>query len=138
MPRIVNEIIVHCSATKPSQDVSMETIRGWHVNDNNWSDIGYHWVIERNGTIKAGRPEERSGAHCKDHNSQSIGVCVVGGINDAGAPDANFALPQYASLKLVIDDIRMRHTITKLSGHRDYSSKACPSFDVNAWYGEIG
>ena len=137
MARIVNEIIVHCAATKPSMDIGAEEIRGWHVEGNGWSDIGYHWVIRRDGTIEAGRPEDISGAHCKDHNSGSIGVCLVGGIDEAGDADANFTMAQYTSLKEVLNDIRMRNTITKLSGHRDYANKACPSFDVNAWYGEL-
>ena len=66
--RIVKEIIIHCSATREGQDVPVETIRDWHVNSRGWSDIGYHFYIELDGTIKKGRDIDRVGAHCKSHN----------------------------------------------------------------------
>ena len=136
MARIINEIIVHCAATKPSMDIGVEEIYGWHVDGNGWSDIGYHWVIRRDGTVEEGRPEDCAGAHAKGHNNTSIGICLVGGIDEAGDADANFTLAQYTALSKAIDAARMRHPIKKLSGHRDYASKACPSFDVQAFYGE--
>ena len=72
--RDLNRIILHCSATKEGQDFSASTIRGWHVNGRGWSDIGYHWIIRLDGTIEVGRPLEKSGAHTKGHNKDSVGV----------------------------------------------------------------
>jgi|TARA_A100001388_G_C28691055_1_gene461349 N-acetyl-anhydromuramyl-L-alanine amidase AmpD len=53
-------------------------IRDWHVNGNHWSDIGYHYVIEGDGSIKEGRPVTRAGAHVKGNNKYTIGVCLTG------------------------------------------------------------
>ena len=128
--RDINQIIVHCSATRPSMDIGSETIKKWHTIDNGWSDIGYHHVIRRDGTLDKGRDEEIAGAHARGHNGNSIGVCLVGGINDAGEPDANFTLQQYLQLDNLITAIKQRHNITSVIGHRDVSDKACPSFDV--------
>ena len=77
--RKINEIILHCSATPASMDIGAKEIRDWHVNGNHWRDIGYHWVIRRDGTVEKGRPEYQVGAHCLNHNANSIGVCMVGG-----------------------------------------------------------
>ena len=77
-------------------DIDAETIRDWHVNGNGWSDIGYHYVIKRNGLVEAGRPVSISGAHAKGHNADSIGICLVGGmLEDMSKADANFSLAQY-------------------------------------------
>ncbi len=92
--REINEIIVHCSATPESMDIGVKEIRDWHVNDNKWDDIGYHFVIRRDGTIECGRSIDKAGAHCKGHNAHSIGMCLVGG------EDADFAakMQEYDSL----------------------------------------
>ena len=50
--RPINKILIHCSATPQGRDVSIETIKDWHVGHNGWSDIGYHYVIELDGEIK--------------------------------------------------------------------------------------
>ena len=78
--REINKIIVHCSATREFQDVKTEEIRRWHM-DKGWSDVGYHYLIELDGSINKGRPVERIGAHCKGHNNDSIGVCYIGGVD---------------------------------------------------------
>ena len=72
--RNINEIIIHCSATREGQHIPVETIKDWHVNGRGWSDIGYHFYIELDGTIKKGRDIDKTGAHCKNHNRNSIGV----------------------------------------------------------------
>ena len=84
--RTIDKIILHCAATKEGRDIKTETIKSWHVKGNGWSDIGYHYVIELDGTVKKGRPMHRSGAHTKGHNTGSIGVCYVGGIDIAKKP----------------------------------------------------
>ena len=83
--REINEIIIHCTATNSnwyadrSADDVVTEIRRWHVEERNWSDIGYHAIIHRDGSVGYGRPVERSGAHCRGRNKSSIGVSLVGG-----------------------------------------------------------
>ena len=71
-----DSIIIHCAATKPSMDIGYQEIRKWHVEDNGWDDVGYHFIIRRNGKYEKGRPEGYSGAHAPSHNSRSIGICL--------------------------------------------------------------
>jgi hypothetical protein len=78
--RSINEIIVHCSATREGQHIPVETIKKWHTEGRGWTDIGYHFYIELDGTIKKGRDIDKTGAHCKGHNRNSIGICYCGGV----------------------------------------------------------
>ena len=80
--REVNKIIIHCSATVEGVNVSTATIKSWHVKGRGWSDIGYHYVIQLDGTIDYGRPISRQGAHTKNHNSDSIGSFDGGGLSE--------------------------------------------------------
>jgi hypothetical protein len=83
--RKIDEIIIHCTATRPNwwEDKTTEEkvaeVKRWHVQDNGWSDLGYHYLIDRDGTVAKGRPVEKAGAHCKGHNSTTIGVSLFGG-----------------------------------------------------------
>ena len=78
--RKINKIIIHCSATPEGREVSVDTIRKWHLK-RRFSDIGYHYVIGLDGTIHKGRPIEKVGAHCSYENIGSIGICYVGGMS---------------------------------------------------------
>ena len=82
--RSINEIIVHCSATREGQHIPVETIKKWHTEGRGWTDIGYHFYIELDGTIKKGRDIDKTGAHCKGHNRNSIGICYCGGVESDG------------------------------------------------------
>lgn len=129
--RNIQELIIHCSATKANQDVGVSEIRDWHVNGNGWSDIGYHYVIRRSGALEQGRSENVKGAHAKGHNKNTIGICLVGGIGDNQQADANFTFAQYQTLVSLIQDLKDRYGMNlKVSGHRDYANKACPCFSV--------
>ena len=131
-------IVVHCSATKPSQDIDAAEIRKWHVEGNGWADIGYHQVIRRSGVIELGRPLHVSGAHAKNYNSRSVGVCLVGGIDDNGDPADNFTLQQMESLEITLHYWTRLYPTAEVLGHRDLPgvSKACPSFDVRNWWSD--
>ena len=135
--REIRRVIIHCSATKPGMDIGAAEIRKWHVDGNGWNDIGYHYVIRRSGEIEKGRSEHIAGAHVAGHNGDSIGVCLVGGIDDKGKPDANFTAAQWAALDHLVTQLtKVSYPGATVSGHRDWTdAKACPSFDVRAWWG---
>lgn len=132
--REIDKIIVHCSATKTSSDIGTEEIRKWHVNGNGWSDIGYHKVIRRDGSIESGRDVEISGAHCRGQNSNSIGICLIGGVNADMNPEFNYTVEQMGSLRRLIVEYMKEHPKATLHGHNEFSPKACPCFDVMAWW----
>lgn len=132
--RAIREIIIHCSATHPGMDIGAKEIREWHTAKG-WQDIGYHFVIRRNGAVETGRGIEQVGAHVEGHNQYSIGICLVGGVNRSNQPDANFTWRQWASLHDLVSELKEDYTEATVTGHRAYTTKkACPSFDVVSWW----
>ena len=81
-------IVVHCSATRADRSFPVEALRRCHVQERGFADIGYHFYITRDGEIHRGRPMEQIGAHCKNHNRHSIGVCYEGGLDRQRQPCA--------------------------------------------------
>lgn len=135
--RQITEIIVHCADTPEGRDVKADEIRRWHKNERGWSDIGYHYVIDLDGTIEAGRDIETAGAHCTGHNAKSIGICYVGGCDEKMQPKDTRTEEQKTSLLLLLKYLRQRYPKAKIYGHRDFAQKACPSFDAKNEYKEI-
>ena len=125
-------IFVHCAATRASQDIGVREIRQWH-KEQGWLDIGYHFVIRRDGTLEEGRPVDVVGAHVKDWNSRSVGICLVGGIDDNGKFDANFTPAQMQSLKEKLEDLLAKYPGAAIRAHHDIAAKACPSFNLSHW-----
>lgn len=116
-------------------DIDADTIRKWH-RDRGWRDIGYHHVIKRDGTLEIGRPPMAVGAHAKGFNQVSVGICLIGGIDVMGDPDANFTRAQYNRLEKLLRALKQAYPEAAVVGHRDLPgvNKACPSFDVKAWW----
>lgn len=131
--RKINKIIVHCSATKPSQDFGVADIRQWH-KAKGWSDVGYHFIVKLDGTIEKGRPLHIAGAHVKGHNADSIGVCYIGGVDEDGKPVDTRTEAQKETLDQLLTYLAYRFE-SPVSGHNDYTdAKACPSFKAKEQY----
>lgn len=134
-------IFIHCSYTKPNMNVDAATIKEWHLR-RGWRDIGYNYVIKRDGTVQGGRDTdedgdymEEVGAHVRGYNSISLGVCLVGGMDWEGKPDFNFTRQQMASLEKLVEQLKKEYPSAEVIGHRDKDSgKACPCFDAAAWW----
>tara|TARA_R110000822_G_scaffold69985_5_gene169566 strand:- start:1654 stop:2100 length:447 start_codon:yes stop_codon:yes gene_type:complete len=132
--RKIDEIIVHCSATREGQDINAKTIRQWHL-DRGWKDIGYHYVILLDGTIEKGREDKNEGAHTLGHNHSSIGICYSGGLDkDGKTPKDTRTEKQEESLISLLLSLKKEHKEAIVYGHRDFSNKACPSFDATSEY----
>ena len=137
--RTITEIIVHCSATPEGKDYTVADIRRWHKAQG-WSDIGYHYVIYRNGHIEPGRDVDLIGAHCVNHNAKSIGICYIGGVTNDGKQKAKDTrtLAQKAALLNLLSDLRRLYPEAKIYGHHDFEpKKECPSFDAKKEYKTI-
>lgn len=131
-------LVVHCAATPKHLDVGAEDIRMWH-RDQGWSDIGYHFVIRRDGKVESGRPESEVGSGVYGHNYNTLHICLVGGIDRAGKSENNFTSSQFDSLKRLLTEKLKVYPGAKVQGHRDFPgvSKDCPSFDTITWWKEV-
>jgi len=133
--RIIDKLIVHCSATREGQHISVDTIRRWHVDGRGWSDIGYHYVVYLDGSVHEGRPIERSGAHTIGQNKNSIGICYIGGVEEDGkTPKDTRTEEQKSALEKLLLDLKCEYPDSTVHGHRDFARKACPSFDATNEY----
>ena len=129
--RPIEEIIIHCTGTVPSDLTTVEAVRRYHVNTLGWKDIGYHYLIYLDGSIHQGRPIDQAGAHCKNHNQRTIGICYVGGLDLNKKPKDTRTLRQVAAIRQLVQSLKVCFpTIKKVSGHYMYDNKACPCFDV--------
>ena len=149
-PSDIKYIVVHCSATKRTQDIGVVEINRWH-RDRGWSGIGYQFVIRRDGTVETGRPINKVGAHAYGYNRISWGICMVGGLDYQGDPVDNFTPPQYDALRAIVTTLKAFAPDAEVLGHRDLSPdingdgvieewewlKSCPCFDVKKWWGSI-
>lgn len=124
--RKINLIVVHCSDSDIPAHDNVETVRRWHVQERGFSDIGYHYFIDKGGHVYPGRTEDTIGAHVKGHNSRSIGICLSG--------RTEFTDDQFQALEVLLKDICHRYSLEKkdILGHRDLQpAKTCPNFDVH-------
>lgn len=127
-------IAVHCSASMPDPETDWRTIDRWH-RQRGFVMIGYHFVIRTSGQVQPGRPIDTIGAHVEGFNANSIGICMVGGVNKANKPTNNFTVEQFEALKTLVGTLKREYPKAVVQGHRDFPkvAKACPSFDVREW-----
>lgn len=148
--RRIDWLVVHCTATREGQDISVNQIRQWHLR-RGWSDIGYHYVIDIHGNILEGRPVTRIGAHVRGFNRYSIGITYVGGVDWNLAPKDTRTPKQKEALKHLLIELKKLYPNADIQGHRDFSPdinnngiiepfewrKACPSFNAKNEYKNI-
>lgn len=144
--RGTNLLVVHVTATPAAMDIGAKEVDAMH-RAKGWSGIGYHFVIRRNGKVETGRNIRQIGAHVQGWNSVSIGVALVGGIDESGRPQDNRTPEQTASLIQLLTQLQKTYPHAEVCGHRDLSPdknrdgvispdehiKACPCFDAIPW-----
>ena len=141
--RRIDYIVVHCAATKEGQNFTVNDIRRWHTapkpQGRGWSDIGYHYVIYLDGSVHVGRDVDLIGAHVKNYNAHSIGICYVGGTDKSGKAKDTRTTAQKAALLKLLKELRAKYPKAIIQGHRDFPgvAKACPSFDAKSEYKNI-
>jgi len=121
--REVDRIFLHCSASdNPSHD-DVSVMRDWHVNGRGWSDVGYHFFIQKNGNLQPGRPLAKTPAAQKGNNRGTIAVCLH------GLAEEKFTKAQYRTLIGLCNEIDGAYGgMLTFHGHREVSTKSCPVF----------
>ena len=131
-------ISIDCAATKAGRGFQGKDIDKWH-RERGFDEIGYNVVVDLDGTIEPGRSEAKPGAHCKGHNSDSIGICYIGGLDEDGKPADTRTELQKAALAGLVAGYKQRFPNAKVVGHRDMPNvhKACPCFNAKEEYKNI-
>lgn len=141
--RMLDEITVHGSVTAPDWmsgrpvNDKVAEIRRWHLN-RGFNDIGYHYVIDRDGTVAEGRPVERLGEGVAGQNTGKIHVWLLGGRGGVGddAFETHYTEEQDGALRDLIAELDDKYGLLAVRGHNDHAATACPQFDVAAWLAE--
>lgn len=147
--KVTRAIVIHCSATRPDADVGADWVRAEHLRKG-YADNGYALVIRRSGVVEVGRALDAVGAHVKGRNSDTVGICLIGGLDAQGRPAPTFEAAQLAALKLTVRFLKAIWPGAEVVGHRDLSPdldgdgtvephewlKQCPCFDVRKWWRE--
>lgn len=129
--RKINRIIMHCSKSSPSSAYGFDEIKRDHLAKG-WTNIGYHFVIDGSGKIHIGRPLEIIGAHCYGHNSDSIGICIIGG-NDWRF---DFKPDQIQAAHMLVGSLRriFNIQISDILGHNELDPLTkCPVYSMDAF-----
>lgn len=135
--RQINEIIIHCSATKEGKEFSASDIDRWH-RERGFNCIGYHYVVKLDGVIERGRYEEAIGAHCVGHNAHSIGICYIGGLDRyTMEPKDTRTEAQKKALDSLLRSLKTKYPNAIIRGHRDFAQKECPCFNARIEYYDI-
>lgn len=131
MSRFIDTIVIHCSATKEGKSYCAKDIDDWH-RQRGFNEIGYHYVIGINGEVEIGRNIDKIGAHVSGHNTGSIGICYIGGLDEKGEPKDTRTEKQKFTIEQLLQDLLYKYpTIYKIMGHRDFGvNKSCPCFDA--------
>ena len=129
--RTITLSIIHCSATPQGVSLSFDDCRRDHIRHRGFNDIGYHFYVTRDGEIHRGRPYECIGAHCRNHNRHSLGICYEGGLIASGQPADTRTLHQKASLVALLRELKRVFPRALIVGHHDLNPmKNCPCFDA--------
>ena len=135
--RRIDKIIVHCAATPEGRYHTAAEIDAWH-KQRGFRCIGYHYVVLLDGKVEAGRGEDEVGAHCTGENSNSIGVCYIGGCDKNMNPKDTRTPEQKKTLTALLTSLKEKYHDATIHGHREFAAKACPSFDAADEYANIG
>ena len=141
----VEHVIIHHSAGSNTNTNYTQVVRDiylYHTQVNGWSDIGYNYLIDKEGTIYKGRDPESGeqdnvrGAHFCGKNSGTMGICLLGNFEEANIAPSNAAIESLIKLtswKLIKESldpfsasIHEGGELSTVAGHRDGCSTACP------------
>lgn len=123
-PKLIKSIIIHHSAFFQTTDLqtACQHIEQSHLN-RGYSAIGYHFLIGKNGDIAYGRPINYIGAHCKNFNTNSVGICLIGNFEEEKPTNE-----QYQSLAKLIKHLRKYfiNEQAKIYLHKNLNATLCP------------
>lgn len=115
--RATTRIILHHAA---ASKCTAQQIHSWHLA-NGWVGIGYHFFVRKDGSVYRGRPETVVGAHARNNNYDSIGICFEGNFMTETMPEA-----QKRAGQELVQYLKDKYGISKVQKHSDVNATGCP------------
>ena len=128
--KVLEYIVIHHTASTAKETV--EQIHNFHINNNGWAGIGYHFYIRKDGTVYKGRDEKYAGAHCENYNSVSLGICLEGNFEIEKPTEK-----QLKSLSELLQHLKQKYGNVQVVGHRDLNATACPGKNLYSKLGSV-
>ena len=122
----ITDIAIHHSGTIVGDSASFAR---FHVQNNGWAGVGYHYVILLDGTIEYCGDINTVRANVGGNNSYLIGICLVGDYSKGYPPKAQLE----ATFELINKLMKDIPSIKRVRGHREFPNQtsSCPGFDIN-------
>ena len=139
--RHITHIVLHCTATP--QNTTIESIQKYWREHNGWKSPGYHYIIKPSGEAVNLLPIEKVSNGVAGHNSHSIHISYIGGIDSKSHALDNRTQPQKDKQVELLKKFKAMFPEAIICGHRDFLTKGkpgwkeCPSFDVKEWLADI-
>lgn len=130
--REITEAFLHHSATDNPNHDNINWIRKIHVEQNGWSDVGYHYFIKADGSIEEGRNLETQPAAQYGHNTGTIAICLSG-LGQSFTEEQEKALRNLCNK---INDAYEGNIVFR--GHKEVNHTECPHYDYIKMLGLIG
>ncbi len=125
-----NRATIHHTVTPTKDSMTpqqrLRQIQSFHQVSRGWCDIGYNYLISRDGRVWRGRGPQTIGAHVSNSNTGNIGVSFMG-THTSTAPTATQMCQAAKLLRRLHEDFSgISLTRTDVKGHRQYGGTTCP------------
>ena len=126
---IYHTVVIHHSAYGRWREQSMASVQALHMDGRGWADIGYHYGIDVDGLLYAGRDIGARGASVAGKNQGVIGVMVMGHFQWE-AP----SMSQLKTLQTWVNHLATTYDLTHLAGHGEMNPESvCPGRFMNLY-----
>lgn len=150
--RALGRAIIHHTVTTdtPDSGAAMRAIWQFHANSKGWGDIGYNYVVDKQGNIFQGRAFDPTtanalkadvvGGHAEGNNYGTTGIAMLGDYSNTRPPDITIEnVSNVVGYKLAPYNVApsgFTGAIPSTVGHRDVKQTACPGAGVynELWY----
>ena len=129
----VEHIIVTASNTKTNKDLTTAELE-IRRSQEGYPDIGYHYVITRDGYSHAGIHTSICGTHTYRFDATSIGILIIGGHTSRGNPVNNYNKVQLIALAGLLDILTLQFPNAKIVGSGELIGGTNPHFNVGEFY----
>ena len=133
----VKLLIIHCSCTQVTRPFSVETLIA--TGNARFGQPSYHYYIRMDGEVVPILPENIRGAHARNYNRCSLGICYEGGIDAKGRTTDTRTEAQKKTMLDLLKDLTAEYPEARIIGHCElpHVTKTCPNFIASAYYASL-